>query len=91
MKALLRAQSLTEQQKIDFNFSAIGGDAKRKIQLLNEDNKNTSDKIFEYLNRLYGMTSSTAGLRANFFNPRQGSGEALSDFSLRIREAFQQW
>ena len=31
MKALLRAESLTEEQKIDFILSAIEGDAKREI------------------------------------------------------------
>lgn len=91
MKALLRAQRLTEEQTIDFILSAVEDDAKREIQLLDEQNRNTADKIFDFLNRLYGGTSSAADLRMKCFNIRQGSREVLSDFSLHILEAFQQW
>ena len=67
MKALLRAQSLTEEQKIDFILSAIEGDAKQEIKPLDEPSRNTADKILDFLNRLYGGISSAADLRVNFF------------------------
>lgn len=63
MKTLLRAQRLTEEQTIDFILSAVEDDAKREIQLLDEQNRNTADKIFDFLNRLYAGTSSAADLR----------------------------
>lgn len=91
MKTLLRAQRLTEEQTIDFILSAVEDDAKREIQLLDEQNRNTADKIFDFLNRLYAGTSSAADLRMKCFNIRQGSREVLSDFSLHILETFQQW
>lgn len=91
MKALLRAQGLSEQQKIDFILTAIEGDATREVQLLEEENRNTADKIFDFLNQLYGRVTPVADLRMRFFNMRQNNGETFSEFSLRMREAFQQW
>lgn len=91
IKALLRAQGLNEEQKIDFVINSIEGDAKREIFLEDEQQRDTADKIIDILRRLYGDTRSAADLRTAFFNIKQGNGETVSDFSLRIREAFQEW
>lgn len=91
MKTLLRAQGLAIEQTMYFLFSAIKGDARREVRLLEGQQRDTADKIFDFLQGLYGGQTTTANLRINFFNVKQGMGETLGDFSLRLREAFQKW
>ena len=57
--------------------------------MLDEQDRNTADKIFDFLSGLYGGTSSAEDSCVKFFSNRQDSGEALTDFSLRMWEAFQ--
>lgn len=91
IEAFLRAQGLTGQQKVDFVLSALEGDAKREVLLVEEANRNTDNKIFALLQTFYGGGESVAKLRAQFFQYRQGAEESVASFTLKFRELHQRW
>lgn len=69
--AMLRAQGLNQQQQADFLLGALEGEAKRELQLVEPENKNTGQKVLDVLQKLYAKPATKANLRANFFNCRQ--------------------
>lgn len=89
--AMLRAQPLSAEQQADFVFSALEGEARREIALLDEDKRNTGDRILSELKSLYGETVSAAQARATFFKCRQHLDEKVGDFILRLRESHSKW
>ena len=50
--------------------------------------RDTAEKIFDVLVKLYGDNRPTAALRAQFFNCRYGPKQSLRSFSLQVRELF---
>lgn len=64
---MLRAQGLNEEQKVDFIYGALEGDAKREMRLLNPGRRSTSVDMLQELKRLYGRVTPVAQLRAQFF------------------------
>lgn len=91
IEVYLRAQSLSPEQKVDFVLSALQGDARREIQLLSSTERDTDDKIFAALEKLYGDNVSTSQLRAQFFKCQQQVGEGVGPFILRLRESHARW
>lgn len=91
VEVMLRAQGLNQQQEADFIFGALEGEAKRELQLLRPRERNTSQKILDILQGLYGQSASRAHLRASFFNCKQRPEESVRTFVLRLRELFARW
>lgn len=81
-------QGLSEQQKLQFVLGSLEGDAKREVQATPGASRANSKAVFDFLTTLYGDATPVAALRAQFFNCRQGPGQTLRSFSLRLREQF---
>ena len=91
VQAMLRAQGLNEEQKIDFIFGALEGEAKREIRLLDKTKRATGAAILKELGKLYGQVTPVAQLRAQFFKCHQQEGETAAAYILRLRELFSVW
>ena len=91
VRAMLRAQGLNEEQKTDFIFGALEGEAKREIRLLDPTKRATSSAILQELQKLYGQVTPVAQLRAHFFKCHQQEGETAAAYILRLRELFSIW
>lgn len=91
VQAMLRAQPLSGEQQADFVFSALEGEARREVALLDAAQRNTGNKILDALKELYGETINTAQARAAFFKCRQNTDERVGDFVLRLRECHLKW
>lgn len=91
VQAMLRAQGLNEEQKIDFIYGALEGEAKREMKLLNPGRRLTSVDLLSELKRLYGRVTPVAQIRAQFFKCHQQEEETVSAFILRLRELFSTW
>ncbi|XP_063075849.1 uncharacterized protein LOC134465891 isoform X1 [Engraulis encrasicolus] len=91
MEIYLRAQTLTAAQEVDFILSALQGDAKREVSLLPATDKDTAEKIFATLEKIYGDNKSVSHIRAKFFKCQQQAGEGVGPFILRLRESHSRW
>ncbi|XP_042563837.1 uncharacterized protein LOC122132932 isoform X2 [Clupea harengus] len=91
IEVYLRAQTLSAEQRVDFVMSALQGDARREILLLQATERNTDSKIFTALERLYGDVLTTSQVRAKFFKCQQLVGEGVGPFILRLRESHFRW
>lgn len=88
IEGLLGSQELTEARKVSIVLGALSGEAKRQVNVLEDDERNTARKIFTYLNSLYGDQTPNAVLRSHFFSCVQKSGETVQSFILRLRELY---
>lgn len=91
MEVYLRAQTLSAAQEVDFILSALQGEAKREVSLLSATERDTAQKIFSVLERLYGDNVSDCQTRAQFFKCQQQVGEGVGPFILRLRESHSRW
>lgn len=89
--AMLRAQGLNPQQQADFVLTALEGDAKREVQLVSPADRDTGQKILDFLKDLYDRPTTQAQLRTNFYNCKQRADENVNTFVLRLRELFYRW
>lgn len=91
VQAMSRAQGLNEEQKIDFIFGALQGEAKREMRLLDPTKRSTSTAILHELKNIYGRVIPVAQLRAKVFKCHQQEGETAAAYILRLRELFSIW
>lgn len=91
VQAMLRAQGLNEEQKIDFIFGALEGEAKREMRLLDSTKRSSSTAILQELKKIYGRVIPVAQLRAKFFKCHQQEDETAAAYILRLRELFSTW
>ena len=91
IESYLRAQGLGVVQKIDFVLNALEGDPKREVLLLSAADRDTDDKILDFLANLYQPPQSIAYIRDQFFSCKQDSEEGVSSFILRFREFYSRW
>ncbi|XP_062380954.1 uncharacterized protein LOC134069109 [Sardina pilchardus] len=91
IEVCLRALALNSKQQVDLVMGALEGEPKREVELLEEDKKDTVDKILKFLEQLYGREAGLAELRGAFFTCRQHSGEGVGSFILRLRECRCRW
>lgn len=91
IEAFIRAQGLNAEQRVDFLLSALEGNAKREIALLDVGDRGTDTMILEALAKLYEGQQSVAQLRVQFFNGKQEPGEDVGAFTLRLRELHHKW
>lgn len=89
IQAMLRAQAWTSEQRCDFLLSALEGDARREVVILEPEDRSTPELIFRHLEELFGDKISIALLRSMFFDCRQRPGETVRAFMLRLRELAQ--
>ena len=86
MGAMLRAQRWSDEQQCDFLLSALEGEPRREILILEQTEWDTPDKIFKQLKELYGDKMSVGALRAMFYDCRQRQEESMRAYILRLRE-----
>ncbi|CAL9705994.1 unnamed protein product [Knipowitschia caucasica] len=79
VEAMLRAQGLSQQQQVDFVLGAL------EVMLATANEKDTSAKIMDLLERVYGQPATKAQARMNFFNCKQKTDESINAFVLRLR------
>ena len=89
MGAMLRAQRWSDEQQCDFLLSALEGEPRREILILEQTERDTPDKIFLQLQELYGDKMSVGALRAMFYDCRQRPEESMRAYILRLRELSQ--
>lgn len=86
IKGLLSTQDTTEVKKVGIVLHALGGEAKRQIMVVDEEERDTVKKVFKYLDGIYKEVVPAPKLRAQFFGCRQRAGESVAAFILRLRE-----
>ena len=88
IQGLLGAQELTDEKKVAIVLGALAGEAKRQVSVLDATERDKVDKIFNYLDSLYGHKTPIPVLRSQFFSCTQQVGESVSSFTLRLRELY---
>lgn len=88
IQGLLEAQEMTEAKKVKILLGALGGDAKREISVLADEERDKLSKVFDQLDTLYAGEAPLPVLRSQFFSCRQKSDESFKAFVLRLRELF---
>lgn len=91
IETFLRAQQLSEEQKVDFVLNALQGEARREMVLLKAEERNTAENLLKALKKLYGEHTSLAQLRTQFFTCKQQADEGVGLFILRLRECLCRW
>lgn len=88
IEGLLGTQELTEVKRVAIVLGALAGEAKRQVGVLDVVEKDKVEKIFSFLDTLYGHKTPTPVLRSQFFSCTQKAGENVSSFILRLREFY---
>lgn len=88
IQGLLEAQEMTEAKKVKILLGALGGDAKREMSVLADEERDKLSKIFDQLDILHVGEVPVPVLRSQFFSCRQKSDESFKGFVLRLRELF---
>ena len=86
IRGLLSTQELTEAKKVAIILHTLSGEAKRQVMVAEEEERNTTVKIFTCLDSLYKETVSLSKLRSQFYGCTQRPGESISAYILRFRE-----
>lgn len=88
MRGLLGSQDLPEVRKVAIVLGALAGEAKRQVSVLETSERDQVQKIFSFLDSLYGDRVPTPVLRSQFFSCTQNLSETVSSFILRLRELY---
>ena len=88
LKGLLGTQDVSEAKKVDILWNTLTGDARRQVSVLDEGERNSTTKIFAYLDQLYKTTLTVAQIRSKFYSCTQQVGESAQAYILRLRELF---
>ena len=88
MQGLLSTQDITEPKQVSLVWGAIGGEARRQLSVLDEGERNTTAKIFAFLDTLYKPKLTLSQVRSLFYNCAQKEGENVQAYTLRLRELF---
>ena len=88
MKGLLASQDFNDATKVDIVMGALTGEAKRQVNVLEATERDKADKIFTYLESLYGHKTPIPVLRSQFFSCTQQAGESVNAYILRLRELY---
>ncbi|MGL5643873.1 MAG: hypothetical protein ACRCW3_03840, partial [Metamycoplasmataceae bacterium] len=75
IQGLLEAQEMNEAKKVKILLGALGGNAKREMSVLADDERDKLSKIFDQLDTLYAGEVPLPVLRSKFFSCRQKSDE----------------
>ena len=86
ISGLLGSQELAEARKVEIVLGALAGEAKRQVSVLEEEERDRAQKVFLYLDSLYGDTTPTPVLRSQFFSCVQRPDETVPSYILRLRE-----
>lgn len=86
IKGLLGTQEIEEAKKVEILWNTLTGEARRQVSVLVAGERNTTAKIFAYLDRLYKPTLTAAQVRSQFYSCSQQVGEGTQAYILRLRE-----
>lgn len=87
--SMFRIQNIPPNMQKELVLSSLDGEARRQIMILSQNDRDTVDKLFDHLGKLYGDKVPASVLRSMYFNCRQESRETVRAFSLRLQELFQ--
>lgn len=88
IKGLLSTQDASVARKVNILVKTLTGEARRQISVLEEEERDTVEKVFTYLDRLYKETVSVSKARVQFYSCTQRPEETVSSYVLRLRELF---
>ena len=88
IKGLLSTQDVSPARKVNILLKTLTGEARRQIGVLDEDQRDTVEKVLEHLDGLYKETISGARVRVQFYSCKQHPEESVSSYILRLRELF---
>lgn len=88
MQGLLDANNLTEPQKVRILIGALSGLPKRQVNVLADDERDRTAKIFSTLDALYLKDVPVSVLRSQFFGCVQKPGQSIQAYGLRLRELY---
>lgn len=91
MQAMLRAQGLTDEQRVDFVLGALEGRARREARLVPEAQRHTVEQLWATLEGLFARPVPLSVVRTRFFQCKQEQGETLDGYLLRLRELHGHW
>lgn len=86
IQGLLGSQDIAEAQKVDVLLGALAGEARRHVDVLDENERGRVRDIFLYLDSLYGDKTPAPVLRSQFFSCVQKPEETVPLYILRLRE-----
>ncbi|KAL2097871.1 hypothetical protein ACEWY4_007078 [Coilia grayii] len=89
LASMFRIQNIPPNMQKELVLSSLEGEARRQVMILAENNRDTTEKLFDHLGQLYGDKVPASVLRSMYFNCRQESRESVRAFSLRLQELFQ--
>lgn len=88
IKGLLSTQDVNAARKVGILLKTLTGEAKRQVSVLEEGERDTVDKILNYLDGLYKETVPVSKVRAQFYGCIQRPEENVNSYILRLRELF---
>lgn len=86
LQGLVQYAGQTESQKVGVLMGALTGTAKRQVNILALDQRDTTAKIFTALDAIYKARVAASALRAQFYGCRQKPDESARFYILRLRE-----
>lgn len=88
IKGILEVQELTEAQKVAIVLGALSGEAKRQVDVLDQEDRERAVRIFTVLDALYVEKVPLSVRRAQFFGCVQRSDEPVQAYLLRLKELY---
>lgn len=88
LKTTFALQGVPMDFRAELTLCCLEGKAKREILILPQNRRDTAEKIFTELDKLYGDKVTASVLRSQFFNAKQQPHEDISTFALRLQEDF---
>lgn len=88
LKTTFALQGVPPDFRAELTLCYLEGKAKREILILPQNRRDTPEKIFTELDKLYGDKVTASVLRSQFFNAKQQPQEDISTFALRLQEDF---
>ena len=88
IRGLLSTQDVTEVKKVAILLQTLTDEARRQVNVLDDGDRDTVEKLFAYLDSVYKETVPVSKVRSQFYSCTQRSGESVNAFILRLRELF---
>ena len=88
IKGLLSTQDVSPARKVNILLKTLTGEARRHISVLEEDERDTVEKVLKHLDGLYKETVPASRIRVQFYSCTQHPEESVSSYVLRLRELF---
>ena len=88
IQGLLSTQDVNMARKVNILTKTLTGEARRQVRVLDEDQRDTVEKILKHLDGLYKETVPGSKVRVQFYSCTQRPEESVNSYILRLRELF---